>query len=81
MTLPGSTRRFNYVQLPYLKAWRLYRLLSQAELARRARVTPETVSNAERGRRVTFVTIGRLARALKVERAALLSSPPQETQS
>jgi transcriptional regulator with XRE-family HTH domain len=76
--VPDHPRRYTFVTLPHLRAWRLSRLLSQAELARRARLTPETISRAENGRRITVVTARRLARALKIEREALLSPPSQQ---
>ncbi len=66
------------VHLPYLRAWRHYRLLTQEELARRARLTSVTVSHAENGHGVSIVTAGRLARALRApSRESLLQPPPE----
>ncbi len=64
------------ISLPALRAWRRARLLTQAELARRARVARETVSAAERGQPVKITTAARLARALGVERPALVEGMP-----
>jgi transcriptional regulator with XRE-family HTH domain len=77
MSLPERPRQHLYITLPHLRAWRLSRLLSQAELARRAHLTPETISHAETGRQVSVITAGRLARALRIEREALLQPPTQ----
>ena len=51
-----------------LRAWRRERLLSLAELARRAGVTEKTVGDIERGRaRPQLGTVRKLSEALKVE--------------
>jgi transcriptional regulator with XRE-family HTH domain len=56
-----------------LRAVRTRRLLTQEELAERARVSPSTVVNIERDNREPhFRTIRKLAKALGVEPAELL---------
>jgi transcriptional regulator with XRE-family HTH domain len=71
----------SYIRLPYLQAWRESRVLTQQELAGRAHLARESISRAERGQRVTAVTIGRLARAFKVDRSALLYPPSNPIES
>lgn len=68
----------NGVVLPALKAWRLRRVLSQDELAARARVARGTIQRAEHGLPVKVTTAARLARVLRIEREALLRTPPPE---
>lgn len=65
--------------LPSLRAWRNYRLLGQAELARKAGVTPQTVMRLERGSdaggTATRATIRKLAKALGCKPDDLLAEP------
>jgi transcriptional regulator with XRE-family HTH domain len=63
----------NGVVLASLRAWRLHRVLSQDELAARARVARGTIQRAEHGLPVKVTTAARLARALRIPREALLS--------
>ncbi len=74
--MPHNLR--NGVVLPALKAWRLHRVLSQDELASRARVARATLQRAENGLPVKVTTAARLARALRVERETLLRQMPPE---
>lgn len=52
--------------LPHLRAWRMRRALSQAELAEAAGVVRGTVARAERGGVVSFPNIRQLADALYI---------------
>jgi transcriptional regulator with XRE-family HTH domain len=63
--------------LPHLRAWRLRRLLSQTELARRSLVSRPTVVRAEHGGPVGALTAERLAQALAVSVTQLESESPQ----
>jgi DNA-binding XRE family transcriptional regulator len=68
---------FRYgVQVPYLKAWRMYRVLTQIELADRAHVHANTIRAAEGGRGVQITKIGKLSKALGVDRHTLVTTPP-----
>jgi transcriptional regulator with XRE-family HTH domain len=64
------------VKVPYLRAWRMYRLLSQAELSERAHLSVPGISLAENGGKVRLSTLVRLAMALDVPREALVRTPP-----
>jgi DNA-binding XRE family transcriptional regulator len=64
------------VAVPYLGAWRAYRLMSQAELARRAHISRETVRAAEAGQPIRLVNVVRLARALGTDRERLVREQP-----
>lgn len=64
------------VPLPGLQAARQSLGLSQAELAARSDISEQTISRLERGGRAHYVTLGRLARALRVSRQQLLRAPP-----
>lgn len=66
--------------LPHLKAWRVYRLLSQAKLAQAAGVGEMTVVRLERGGEANELTIYKLAKALDVPVQRLLEEgPPEQT--
>lgn len=62
--------------LPYLRAWREWRGLSQRELARLAKTGVATISRIENGGVARFETLGDLAKALKVTREQLLREEP-----
>lgn len=64
------------VPLPGLQVARQSLGLSQAELAARSGVSEKTISRLERGGRAQYLTLARLARALRVSRKHLLSPPP-----
>lgn len=64
------------VALPHLRAWRRYRVLSQAELARRSRVSRNTISAAEAGASIRIPNAARLARVLRVSREMLARVAP-----
>lgn len=65
------------VALPYLEAWRLYRLLTQRQLAAKSGVSRSTIGAAEQGARLRIATIEKLARALDLPSATLAHSPPE----
>jgi DNA-binding XRE family transcriptional regulator len=62
--------------LTYLRAWREWRVMSQAELARRAKVSKATVARIEGGQPAVFVTTDKLAKALEVTREQLVREGP-----
>lgn len=65
------------VALPYLKAWRLRKLMAQTELADRAGVARATVTRAERGDEVvSFANVRKLAEALGISPDELLHTNP-----
>jgi transcriptional regulator with XRE-family HTH domain len=75
-----STQATDYrrgLTLPYLRAWRLARVLTQGELAERAGVSLGTVSNAEHGQPVQIPNIARLAKALGIDRVTLVNQSPE----
>jgi transcriptional regulator with XRE-family HTH domain len=66
--------------VPYLRAWRAARVLTQDELAAKAGVSVGTISAGEHGRPIQIPNIARLAKALGVDRVALVRTPPEATQ-
>lgn len=65
--------------LPYLKAWRVKKLIGQSELADIAGLARATVTRAERGDEVvSFANIRKLAEALGISAEALLKEPEGE---
>lgn len=69
------------VTLPHLRAWRLYRLLSQRDLAAKSDVGASTIIRIEAGGRANSLTVHRLARGLGVSADELLQAPPQRAQN
>lgn len=63
-------------RLIYLKDWRLARLLTQEELARKAGVSRPTLSRAEHGEFIYGASVRRIAAALRVRPELLLEEPP-----
>lgn len=66
----------SHVPLPYLKAWRAARGMTQQQLAGRAGCTAETVRRIEHGRAAQVLTAAELARALAVPLDALRHTDP-----
>lgn len=64
------------VRLPYLRTWRLRKLLSQRDLATRAGAGESTIIRIEGGGRANFLTAHRLARGLGITPEDLLEPPP-----
>jgi DNA-binding XRE family transcriptional regulator len=66
--------------LPHLKAWRVYRLLSQAKLAETAGVGEMTIVRLERRGEANEITIYKLAKALGITVQQILEEgPPEQT--
>ena len=64
--------------LPYLKAWRMTKLMGQSELAKAAGVTKGTMARAERGDEVvSFANIRKIADALGISTDDLLNKNPE----
>jgi transcriptional regulator with XRE-family HTH domain len=70
MSTPSSR-----ILLPYLRAWRLYRVLTQEQLSAAAGLGTATVPRAESGSPVNAITAARLARALGITLKQLQSDP------
>lgn len=64
------------VKLPYLRAWREWRGISQEELKALSGVTVATISRIENGSPARFETIGKLSTALQITREQLLHTEP-----
>lgn len=73
-TVPNPKSR---ISLPYLRAWRLHKLLTQDELAKAAGVGQATVPRAENNNPVNAITAARLARALGVTVKQLETEDPE----
>ncbi len=73
MPAPKST-----ISLPYLRGWRLERLLTQVQLAQAAGVSEPTIVRAENGAPVHALTAVRLARALSVTVRQLQEEEPAQ---
>jgi transcriptional regulator with XRE-family HTH domain len=73
-----QTSDYRYgLAVPYLRAWREARVLTQDELAEKSGVSAATISAAERGRSIQIPKIGRLAKALGIDRVTLVHTPPE----
>jgi DNA-binding XRE family transcriptional regulator len=66
----------SYVTLPHLRAWRVHKLWTQAQLASESHISAPTIVRAERGAPVGALTAERLARALGVTVEQLQSEKP-----
>lgn len=62
--------------LPHLSAWRIARVMSQAELADKAGVSRGTITRAERGEIVSFENVRKIADALSVTVKQLQTEEP-----
>jgi DNA-binding Xre family transcriptional regulator len=64
--------------LPYLRAWRMHKLMAQIELAERSGLAKSTLARAERGDEVvSFANIRKLAEALGISAEDLLNRAPE----
>lgn len=63
--------------IPYLRAWRLFRLMTHNQLAEKADVGRETIFRLERGQRANELTIYKLAKALETTPEKLLNERPE----
>ena len=68
----------SHIHIPYLRHWRLHRLLSQSQLVKASSVSAPTIIRAERGELVTALSAAKLARALGVSVKRLQDEEPQE---
>lgn len=66
------------IPLPYLRAWREWRGITQDELKDLSGVTVATISHIENGAPARLDTIRRLAEALKIEREDLMRKQPED---
>lgn len=64
--------------IPYLKAWRLKKGLTQLQLAVNADVGQQTVIRIEKGAKASEQTILKLAQALEISATQLLESDPDK---
>jgi transcriptional regulator with XRE-family HTH domain len=64
------------VALPYLRHWRLHRLLTQAQLATLSGVSTPSIIRVESGKPAAALTAIRLARALSVTVKQLQDEEP-----
>jgi transcriptional regulator with XRE-family HTH domain len=62
--------------VPYLRHWRLHRLLTQGQLAALSGVSEPTIIRAESGKTVGALTATKLARALSVTVKQLQDEEP-----
>jgi transcriptional regulator with XRE-family HTH domain len=68
------------VQLPQLRAWRLYKLMSMRALSEASGVSPNTINNVETQQGYArFETVGKLARGLGITPEALVYEQPPAT--
>jgi DNA-binding XRE family transcriptional regulator len=76
-TSQGQDMPVTNLYLPHLRAWRLHRLLSQTELARRSLVSRPTILRAEKGKGpIGALTAERLAQVLQVSVRQLQEEEP-----
>ncbi len=68
----------SHVALPYLRAWRIHRLMTLRGLAEKADVGFTTVARVERGYAASAITAVKLARALGVTLRDLKEVEPQD---
>jgi transcriptional regulator with XRE-family HTH domain len=73
--MPAPT---SHVALPMLRAWRVHRGLTQAELREKAGVAKITVSRAESGGKVNLLSARKLALALDTSIHELQGVQPDE---
>ena len=70
------------VELPYLRAWRAYKLLTVRELAEASGVAYPTINLLENGKRAAnLTTVGKLATGLGVTRQQLVREQPPRSGS
>jgi len=69
--------RVRGVELPYLRAWRIRKAMSQGELIERTRLARSTVARAETGKEVvSFPNIRKIADALGITPEQLMRVDP-----
>lgn len=67
------------METPGLRAARRRAMLTQTELATAAKVSRATIARMEAGEVARFVTIRRIAKALKIESTELVESANDDT--
>ena len=66
------------VEVPHLRLWRVRKLVKQSDLAKAAGVSRFTVQRAERGERISFDNVRKLAAALGITLDQLRYQAPRE---
>ena len=66
----------SHTHIPYLRHWRLHRLMTQGQLAKASKVSTPTIIRAERGELVYALSAAKLAKALKVSVEQLQNEKP-----
>jgi transcriptional regulator with XRE-family HTH domain len=66
------------IPLPYLRAWRAWRALSQRELEEMSGVAKSTIIRIENGAPATTGTIAKLSKALDLTREQLMREDPTQ---
>jgi transcriptional regulator with XRE-family HTH domain len=73
--MPAPT---SHAPVPSLRYWRIKRLMTQRQLAEKARVATSTVAHGEQAYALSLLTAAKLAEALGVSVRALQDTPPEE---
>lgn len=72
-----TMERVRGVELPYLRAWRIHKAVSQSELITRTALARSTIARAETGKEaVSFPNIRKLAEALGISPEQLMRVDP-----
>ena len=69
------------LRVPYLRAWRKHNVMTQAQLAERAKVGRSTLTRAELGKPISIPNVQDLAKALGVDVQQLLHEDPRDTKA
>lgn len=78
---PEETRRARGVQIPNLRAWRFYKLMSMRDLAQKSGVSTNTINALENQQGYArFQTLGKLATALGITPEQLAHQQPPSTE-
>ncbi|HEV2460136.1 MAG TPA: helix-turn-helix transcriptional regulator [Ktedonobacterales bacterium] len=72
-SVPATSSR---LRVPYLRAWRLYRLLTQEQVVAASGVSVATIVRGEKGELVSALSAAKMARALGVTVEQLQSEKP-----
>lgn len=73
-----TMERVRGVELPYLRAWRIHKAISQSELIERSGLARSTIARAETGKEVvSFPNIRKLADVLGVSPEQLMRVDPE----
>jgi transcriptional regulator with XRE-family HTH domain len=68
----------SHITVPFLRAWRVSKLWTQAQLAEASGVSVPTVIRAEGGSPIGAITAKKLARALSISVRQLQAEEPQD---